>query len=93
MQPYTLIGAGGAIGSPLAEMLISQGKPVRLLSRSGKSMTGAESIAVDVMDKTALTEAVRGSKVAFLLVGLEYDIRVWRAKWPTVMDNAIAACR
>lgn len=93
MEPYTLIGAGGAIGTPLAEMLLAQGKPVRLLSRSGKTTTGAESRSVDVLNRNELTEAVRGSKVAFLLVGLEYKTKVWQAQWPQVMENVIEACK
>ena len=92
MQPYTIIGSGGAIGTPLAQELIKSGKPVRLLSRSAKTMEGAESLGVDVFDPKALTEALRGSKVAFLLVGLEYNTKVWEEKWPMVMQNTLNAC-
>lgn len=93
MQPYTLIGAGGAIGTPLANQLIAQQQPVRLLSRSGRPEAGAESRSVDVFDRAALTEAVRGSKVAFLLVGLEYKASLWAEQWPKVMQNTLDACR
>gem|GEM_PF-2391046 len=55
-QPYTVIGAGGAIGAPLAQELLKNGKPVRLLSRSGKTMDGAESRSVDVFNQKELTE-------------------------------------
>lgn len=92
MQPYTIIGAGGAIGTPLAEELIKNGHPVRLLSRSGKTMVGAESRSVDVFNQAALTDAVRGSKVAFQLVGLDYNAKHWQEKWPIVMQNTIRAC-
>ena len=92
MQPYTIIGAGGAIGAPLAELLLKQGKPVRLLSRSGKPMEGAESRAVDVFNQQELTEAIRGSKVAYLLVGLDYNTKLWQEKWPLVMQNTLRAC-
>ncbi len=92
MQPYTIIGAGGAIGSPLAQLLLDQQQPVRLLSRSGKGMSGAESRKVDVFNLAELTEAVRGSKVAFQLVGLDYNTKLWQAQWPIVMQNTIKAC-
>lgn len=92
MQSYTLLGAGGAIGTPLAELLLQQGKPVRLLSRSGRSMAGAESRAVDVFDPVGLAEAVRGSKVVFLLIGLDYKTKLWAAQWPVVMDNVLKVC-
>ncbi|MEO6037029.1 MAG: NAD-dependent epimerase/dehydratase family protein [Saprospiraceae bacterium] len=93
MQPYTLIGAGGAIGSPLAQMLLDRQLPVRLLSRSGAPLPGAEARKTDVFNRADLTEALRGSRVAYLLVGLDYDIKVWREKWPIVMQNTLDACR
>lgn len=92
MKPYTIIGAGGAIGTPLAQELLKDGKKVRLLSRSGKTMEGAESQSVDVFQLSELTEAIRGSKVAFLLVGLDYNTKFWQQKWPLVMQNTISAC-
>ena len=93
MQPYTIIGAGGAIGTPLAQELLKSGKPVRLLSRSGKTMEGAESRKVDVFNPQELTEGIRGSKVAYLLVGLDYNTKIWQEKWPIVMQNTINACK
>jgi len=93
MQPYTIIGAGGAIGTPLAQELLKNGNPVRLLSRSGKTMEGAESRKVDVFNPQELTEGIRGSKVAYLLVGLDYNAKLWQEKWPVVMQNTINACK
>ena len=92
MQPYTLIGAGGAIGHPLAKMLLDQQQPVRLLSRSGAASPGAESRQTDVFNLAELTEAVRGSRVAYLLVGLDYNTKFWQEKWPVVMQNTLRAC-
>ena len=92
MQPYTLIGAGGAIGTPLAQELIQNGGAVRLLSRSGFQMDGAESRKTDVFNQVELTESIRGSKVAFLLVGLDYNTKLWQEKWPIVMQNTLNAC-
>lgn len=92
MQPYTLIGAGGAIGSPLAQMLLDQQQPVRLLSRSGANLPQAEARKTDVFNQRELTEAVRGSRVAYLLVGLDYNTKFWQEKWPVVMQNTLRAC-
>jgi hypothetical protein len=36
---------------------------------------------------------VAGSRIAFLVVGLKYDLREWRARWPPIMRNAIEAKR
>lgn len=92
MQPYTILGSGGAIGTPLAQQLLKNNKPVRLLSRSGKGIDGAECRKVDVFDVKNLAEAVRGSKVVFLLVGLEYNIQIWREQWPKIMENTLQVC-
>jgi nucleoside-diphosphate-sugar epimerase len=92
MALHTIIGAGGAIGTPLAELLIQSGEEVRLLSRSGKSMDGATARKTDVFNRLDLTEAIRGSKVAYLLVGLEYNTKIWQEQWPVVMENTIRAC-
>jgi hypothetical protein len=37
--------------------------------------------------------AVSGSAVVYLLVGLKYDVNVWRELWPQIMHNAIEACK
>ncbi len=92
MNPYTLLGAGGSIGSPLAQMLLDQKKPVRLLSRSGAALPGAESRKTDVYDLADLSEAVRGSHVVYLLIGIDYNTKTWQEKWPVVMQNTIRAC-
>jgi nucleoside-diphosphate-sugar epimerase len=92
MQPHTIIGAGGAIGTPLAQILLEQKQSVRLLSRSGKILEGAQSRATDVFNLPDLTEAIRGSKMAYLLVGLDYNTRIWQEKWPIVMKNTLQAC-
>ena len=34
-----------------------------------------------------------GSSVVCLLVGLKYDVAVWRELWPRIMSNAIEACK
>jgi len=36
---------------------------------------------------------VKGSAVVYLLVGLTYDIRVWKVNWPKIMTNVINACK
>jgi hypothetical protein len=34
-----------------------------------------------------------GSTIVHLLVGLKYDVSVWREPWPRIMGNAIEACK
>ena len=90
----TILGAGGAIGSELAKELTSRNEPIRLVSRNPKLVPGAaEAVAADLSNLDDTVAAVSGSRVAYLLVGLKYDISVWQALWPRIMRNAIEACK
>ena len=89
----TILGAGGAIGSELVKHFTT-GEPVRLASRNPKLVPGAaEAVAADLSNFDDTLKAVSGSRVAFLLVGLKYDLKVWRELWPRIMHNAIEACK
>jgi nucleoside-diphosphate-sugar epimerase len=89
----TILGAGGAIGSELVKHLTA-GEPVRLASRNPKLVPGAtEAVAADLSNFDDTLKAVSGSRVAFLLAGLKYDLKVWRELWPRIMNNAIEACK
>jgi nucleoside-diphosphate-sugar epimerase len=90
----TILGAGGAIGSELAKELTSRNEPIRLVSRNPKLVPGAAVVvAADLSNLDDTVAAVSGSRVAYLLVGLKYDISVWQALWPRIMRNAIEACK
>src|SRR6267378_6970537 len=90
----TILGAGGAIGSDLVKELSARGEPIRLVSRNPKLVPGAaEAIAADLSNLDDTLKAVSGSRVAFLLAGLKYDLNVWRELWPRIMRNAIEACK
>ena len=93
MTVHTVVGAGGAIGNRLVPILLEQNEDVRLVSRSGRPVAGAEVISSDATDLDAMKRAIKGSSVVYLLVGLPYDIRVWRTQWPTIMSNVIEACK
>jgi nucleoside-diphosphate-sugar epimerase len=89
---HILLGAGGAITHPLVDELLSQGESVKLISRSGHAVPGAESARADLTKPAEVLEAVEQSSVVYLLAGLPYSTSVWREKWPKVMQNTIAAC-
>jgi nucleoside-diphosphate-sugar epimerase len=90
----TILGAGGAIGSDLVKELNARSEPIRLVSREPKLVPGAtEAVAADLSNPKDTLKAVSGSRVAFLVAGLKYDIKVWRELWPRIMRNAIEACK
>ena len=89
----TILGAGGAIGTELVRELARARQKVRLVARNPKPVEGAEAVSADISNLDQTIAAVSGSTVVHLLVGLKYDLQVWRELWPRVMDNAIEACK
>lgn len=91
---HTILGANGVIGRELSRHLPAHGLRVRQVSRSPRPINDDdELLAADLLDARATADAVAGSAVAYLLAGLKYDTAVWQAQWPTVMRNAIDACK
>jgi len=93
---FTILGAGGAIGTALHSELTVAGHSVRLVSRSGHSGAPApltDVLVADLANADEVTKAVAGSDVAFLVAGLKYDIKVWKKVWPRIMRNTIDAAK
>ncbi|HWB92961.1 MAG TPA: NAD(P)H-binding protein, partial [Puia sp.] len=93
MSIHTILGAGGAIAESLTRELIARDLPVRLVSRHPRPKAGVGSMAADVTDPQQTLQAITGSAVVYLCVGLKYDYRVWRQQWPKIIDNTIDACK
>ena len=88
-----ILGAGGPIANELARILASKKEPFRLVGRHPRPLPGAEIFAADLSDLNQAIRAVAGSRVVHLLVGLKYDLRVWRELWPRIMANIIEASK
>jgi nucleoside-diphosphate-sugar epimerase len=93
MKLHTILGAGGAVGNQLLPVLQQNNERVRLVSRKAQPSGNAEAVAADVTNYEQTLNAVKGSDVVYLVVGLAYDIRVWRENWPKIMTNVINACK
>jgi nucleoside-diphosphate-sugar epimerase len=90
----TILGAGGAISNELVKIFGQRKQPFRLVGRKPRATpTAAETIAADLADKDQAVRAVAGSSVAYLLVGLKYDHKLWQELWPRIMENTMEACR
>lgn len=90
----TILGAGGTIGTELVVELANTRQPVRLVARNPALVPGVtETMSADISKLEQAIQAVSGSTVVYLLVGLKYDIKVWRELWPRIMNNAIEACK
>jgi nucleoside-diphosphate-sugar epimerase len=89
----TILGATGTIGMPLAKELMSHTGRVRLVSRNPKKVNETDELfPADLTDPGQADKAVEGSEITYLVVGLEYRLKVWQHSWPKLMRNVIDAC-
>ncbi len=90
---HIILGAGGAIGVTLARELLTNNESIKLVSRSGASMQGAQTAKADLMRADEVKNAIEEGSIVYLTAGLTYSIDVWRTEWPQIMENTIAACK
>src|ERR1700730_2589889 len=91
---FTILGAGGAIGNELVKELTPRNEAIRLVSRNPTLVPGAaEAIAADLSNRDDTLKVVSGSRIVFLVIGLRYEIKVWRELWPRIMHNVIEATK
>ena len=69
----TVLGATGKTGGTVAQRLLTAGVKVKAVGRSQDKLAalakrGAQTIVADVADTAALTEALRGSDAAYLMI-------------------------
>jgi len=65
-----ITGGTGFVGRPLTRRLQAEGEQVRVLSRGGGEMPGAEVVRGDVRDLAAVVSAARGGDAVIHLVGI-----------------------
>ncbi|XZF16650.1 NAD-dependent epimerase/dehydratase family protein [Chitinophagaceae bacterium MMS25-I14] len=89
----TILGAGGAIGSLLANELRNYTSEIRLVSRNPKKVNDTDILfPADITQRDNVFKAVEGSEVVYLVAGFEYNINTWRSIWPELIRNVIDAC-
>lgn len=89
----TILGANGTIGTLLAKELITYTNKIRLVSRNPKKVNDTDELfAADLADTSQVEKAIEGAEVVYLLVGFDYKLKVWQAKWPLLMQATVAAC-
>jgi len=90
----TILGAGGAIGTPLAKALTQYTTKIRLVGRNPKAVNPTdELVKADILNAAEVDKAVEGSEIVYLVAGLPYDAKVWQRDWPIAMQNTINACK
>lgn len=91
----TILGANGQIADELAkELHRNYTQEIRLVSRNPVKVNDSDSLFVaDLTDAAATEEAVKGSRIVYLTVGLPMDTKLWASQFPVIMQNVIAACK
>lgn len=89
----TLLGAGGSVGNELAKALKTHTDKIRLVSRNPRKVNPEDEVfKADLTKSEEVLEAVKGSKIVYLIVGYPYSVNVWAEMWPITMKNVINAC-
>ncbi|MEZ5184349.1 MAG: NAD-dependent epimerase/dehydratase family protein [Candidatus Nanopelagicales bacterium] len=88
MAIHTVVGAG-QVGTRLAALLVDHGHDVRLVSRRGNAIRGAEGRRADASDLSQLLAATAHSDVIYNCINPPYT--QWQTLWPPMADNLIAA--
>ena len=92
----TILGANGTIGSLLAAELkafLGPSDTLRLVSRNPRKVDESDELfPADLSQPDQVDKAVAGSDIVYLLVGLDYNLKVWRDTWPRLMRATLDAC-
>lgn len=91
---HTIIGSGGAIGTPLAAELLSYTKNIRLVSRNPVKVNPTDELyKMDLTNFGQIEKAIEGSKVVYVVVGFKYKLSVWQKTWPPFLQAIIEGCK
>jgi nucleoside-diphosphate-sugar epimerase len=89
----TILGANGTIGSVLAKELITFTDKIRLVSRYPRKINETDELyQADLSNPAVVDQAVAGSDVVYVVIGFDYDLKVWEEKWPKLIKATISAC-
>jgi nucleoside-diphosphate-sugar epimerase len=87
MTRYVVLGAG-PIGCAVTSRLLADGHTVTVVTRSGTAVPGAEAVAM-AGDDPALSGVLAGA--AGVVIATNPPYHRWRAEWPPLLHNVIAA--
>jgi len=66
---------------------------IRLVSRNPRKVNDSDELfPADLSNPAIVDKAVEGSDVVYLVVGFDYNLKVWEEKWPKLMSATINAC-
>ncbi len=95
---YVVTGANGNTGSVVAETLLQQGKPVRVVLHSDKKAAdwkarGAEVAIADLADSAALAAALKAAEAAYIMCPPLYGTNTFLADMAKLSDSIAAGIK
>ena len=89
----TIIGSTGEIGKRLVKELQNYSDKIRLVSRNPLKINDTDELfRADVLNEKEISDALKDTDVAYLLVGIRYKASVWEKEWLKIIDNVINSC-
>ncbi|REG82519.1 NAD-dependent epimerase/dehydratase family protein [Algoriphagus antarcticus] len=93
MSLHTVLGANGNIAKVVSTELHQKGITVRQFSRKPAKVNDTDELYPgDLLDSNAVSQAVKGAEVVYLLAGIQYKAAIWERDWPIIMRNTLDAC-
>ena len=91
----TILGANGIIGEELAkELYLNYSKEIRIVGRNPQKVNDSDELfKADLLDTDRTRDAVEGSEIVYLTVGLPYSSEIFQRDWHIIMKNTIEACK
>ncbi len=91
----TILGANGQIAEELTRALYQNyTTDIRLVSRNPKKIHDSDALfPANLLNAIETEEAVKGSSIAYLTVGLPMNSLLWEQQFPVMMKNVIEACK
>lgn len=91
----TILGANGQIANELAKALQQKyTSDIRLVSRNPRKIHDSDTLlSADLLNAEQTSQAVKGSEIVYLTVGVPLDSQLWAEQFPVMMRNTIDACK
>jgi nucleoside-diphosphate-sugar epimerase len=88
-----ILGAGGSVGKALAKELKNYTNEIFLFSRNPKKVNEGDTLVKGSLLDTAQTvNALQNIDVAYLVVGLPYETKIWERDWMKLALNVLDGC-
>lgn len=90
----TILGANGQISTELAKEIRKNYTPdIKLVSRNPRRVNETDVLfQANLLDQKQTEDAVNGSEIVYLAVGVASDSKRWRQEFPIFIRNTINAC-